>query len=214
MTVIKLISRSFATAMLAVSVSISAGESATEKLNVFVQSVVTFKANFTQTVIDQQGRAIEEATGQFVLERPGKFRWDYEAPYPQHIVADGDRIWFYDVDLEQVTVKSQKEALSDTPATLLSGETLPEDKYSLIDIDNDDGLFWVQLIPKDTESSYQTVTLAFDQNGLHQMLMKDSFDQRTRLVFSDVQENIELEQDEFTFVAPEGVDVVGDIGTN
>jgi outer membrane lipoprotein carrier protein len=176
-----------------------------------VQSVVTFKANFTQTVIDPQGKVLEEAKGIFVLERPGKFRWDYESPYPQHIVADGTRIWFYDVDLEQVTVKSQEEALTDTPATLLSGELLPQDKYSLTDIDNDDEFLWVQLIPKDSESNYQTVTLAFDQSGLRQMLMKDSFDQRTRLVFSQTMENIELAADEFKFVPPEGVDVVGDV---
>jgi len=200
--------------MLVMSLSLSAAESATDKLNVFVQTVVTFKANFKQTVLDQQGKVIEEAQGVFVLERPGKFRWDYEQPYPQHIVADGTRIWFYDVDLEQVTVKSQQEALTDTPATLLSGELLPQDKYLLTDIDSDDGLLWVQLIPKDSESNFQTVTLAFDQTGLRQMLMKDSFEQRTRLVFSQAKENLELKADEFTFIPPEGVDVVGDVTGN
>jgi outer membrane lipoprotein carrier protein len=211
MIVKTLLSRSFALLLLALPLTVSAADSATEKLNAFVQSVVTFKANFTQTVIDPQGKVLEEAKGIFVLERPGKFRWDYESPYPQHIVADGTRIWFYDVDLEQVTVKSQQEALTDTPATLLSGELLPQDKYSLTDIDNDDEFLWVQLIPKDSESNYQTVTLAFDQSGLRQMLMKDSFDQRTRLVFSQTMENIELAADEFKFVPPEGVDVVGDV---
>lgn len=211
MTVNNLLRSSLSVLMFVMPVALFAAESATDKLNTFVQTVVTFKANFKQTVIDQQGKVIEEAQGVFVLERPGKFRWDYESPYPQHIVADGSRIWFYDVDLEQVTVKSQQEALTDTPATLLSGELLPQDKYSLTDIDSDDGLFWVQLIPKDSESSYQTVTLAFDESGLRQMLMKDSFDQRTRLVFSQAKENLELKADEFTFVPPEGVDVVGDV---
>ncbi|MBE0439896.1 MAG: outer membrane lipoprotein chaperone LolA [Gammaproteobacteria bacterium] len=214
MTVKNLLRSSLSVVMLVMPVAVFAAESATEKLNVFVQTVVTFKANFKQTVIDQQGKVIEEAQGVFALERPGKFRWDYTSPYPQHIVADGTRIWFYDVDLEQVTVKSQQEALTDTPATLLSGELLPQDKYSLTDIDSDDGLFWVQLIPKDVESSYQTVTLAFDESGLRQMLMKDSFDQRTRLVFSQAKENLELKADEFTFVPPEGVDVVGDVQGN
>ena len=189
-----------------------AADSGTEKLNTFVQTVVTFKANFKQTVTDQQGNLIEQAQGQFVLERPGKFRWDYQQPYPQHIIADGTRIWFYDVDLEQVTVKSQREALEDTPATLLSGEALPQDKYVLTDIPSKDGLLWVELVPKDVESNFQIVTLAFDLKGgnLRQMIMKDSFDQHTRLVFSLTKENVELAKDEFVFIPPKGVDIVGD----
>jgi outer membrane lipoprotein carrier protein len=205
----------FITAMLIISAVFNASwavaDTAREKLNTFVQTVVTFKADFTQTVLDQQGQVKEEAQGVFALERPGKFRWDYKTPFPQQIVADGQHIWFYDVDLEQVTVKSQQEALSDTPASLLSGETLPEDKYSLIELDNNDGLYWIQLIPKDEESNYQTVTLAFNDKGLYQMLMKDSFEQRTRLVFTQTQENHELSEDEFVFTPPEGVDVVGDV---
>jgi outer membrane lipoprotein carrier protein len=187
-----------------------AEDSATTQLNDFVQKVMTYQAKFKQSVINPQGQVIEEATGTFVLERPGKFRWDYVEPFPQQIVADGQRIWFYDVDLEQVTVKSQQEALADTPATLLSGQALPEDKYSLTEIETDDGFNWIQLIPKNQESNYQTITLAFDNAGLRQMLMKDSFDQRTRLVFSQAVENADLDKDTFVFQAPEGVDVVGD----
>jgi outer membrane lipoprotein carrier protein len=201
-----------ATLTMLLSFSSSAADSATDKLNVFVQSVVTFKANFKQTVIDSQGQVVEEAEGQFLLERPGKFRWDYQEPYPQQIVADGQRIWFYDADLEQVTVQLQKEVLADTPATLLSGEDLPEDKYVLTDIPSDDGMAWVKLVPKEVESNFQTVTLAFDKNGLGQMVMQDSFGQRTRLVFHQVQENVELSQDAFVFIPPAGVDVVGDSG--
>ncbi len=192
------------------SMQVYAEGAATTQLNDFVQKVMTYQANFKQSVINPQGQVIEEATGTFVLERPGKFRWDYVEPFPQQIVADGERIWFYDVDLEQVTVKSQQEALADTPATLLSGQALPEDKYSLTEIETDDGFNWIQLIPKNQESNYQTITLAFDSAGLRQMLMKDSFDQRTRLVFSQAVENADLDSDTFVFKAPEGVDVVGD----
>jgi len=194
------------------SLSVSAAELGTEKLNQFVQNVVTFKAKFKQTVIDDRGQVLEEAQGFFILERPGKFRWDYEMPYPQHIIADGERIWFYDVDLEQVTVKSQLEALADTPATLLSGETLPEDKYLLSDLPSEDGLSWVELIPKDVDSNFQTITLAFDERGLNQMIMKDSFEQKTRLVFSQTTENAALLDDVFVFTPPSGVDVVGETG--
>ena len=194
------------------SFSLSATESGSEKLNAFVKNVVTYKANFQQTVLDPQGNIMEQAQGEFILERPGKFRWDYKEPFPQHIVADGQRIWFYDVDLEQVTVKSQQEALSDTPATLLSGDTLPADKYLLTDMPSEDGMMWVELIPKDVDSSFQTIALAFDQYGLRTMIMKDNFDQRTRLVFSQAQENPTLKKDTFVFIPAPGVDVVGDTG--
>ncbi len=212
---IKLITRALMVGLaFAWSFPLMALESGIDKLNHFVATVETFQADFTQTVFDSNGQVMEEAKGTFALDRPGRFRWDYQEPYPQHIVADGQRIWFYDVDLEQVTVNSQLEALADTPATLLSGETKPEDKYSLTDIPSDDGLLWVELIPENEESSFQTVVLAFDDIGLRQMIMKDSFDQQTRLVFNNVVENPKLADDLFVFTPPEGVDVVGETELN
>lgn len=201
----------FALLLMTLTNMAQAAGSASEKLTIFVQSVVTFEAKFEQTVLSAGGDIIEQAEGQFLLERPGRFRWDYFQPYVQHIVADGQRIWFYDVDLEQVTVKSQQEALSDTPATLLSGDMLPEEKYIVRDVASDDGYQWVELIPKESESSFQAVRFAFDNEGLKRMVMRDNFDQYTRLVFSDVVENNEIAQEAFIFTAPEGVDVVGDV---
>lgn len=194
---------------LSIPVSLAAGQGST-RLNNFVETVVTLDAEFQQTLLDEQGNVVETAEGTFKLERPGKFRWDYDQPYPQHIVADGEKIWFYDVDLEQVTVKTQSEALTDTPALLLSGETLPEEKYVVSNLPSKDGLDWVKLIPKKIENSFQTIMLAFNKQGLNQMIMKDVFDQTTRLVFSNVEENIVLPDNAFLFVPPEGVDVVGD----
>jgi len=188
-----------------------AAPSATERLNTFVKTVNTFQAKFTQTILDPRGQVIEKADGLFILERPGKFRWNYKEPYPQTIVADGKNIWFYDQDLEQVSVKSQAEALADTPATLLSGNSLPEDNYTLTNLPSEDGLSWVRLVPKDAESNFQTVTLAFDNDSLNQMIMKDSFDQKTRLVFTQTVENPIMPKDMFVFITPPGVDVLGDI---
>jgi len=181
-----------------------------QKLNQFVQTVDTFQAHFEQTVIDPEGKVMEQAQGEFLLARPGKFRWDYETPYPQKIVADGKNIWFYDVDLEQITVKPQQEALAETPATLLSGELVPEDKYAINNLPSDDGLVWVELTPKEAESNFQAVTLAFDGDSLKQMIMRDSFDQRTRLTFTQVIENPSFKHDMFKFTPPTGVDVVGE----
>lgn len=191
--------------------SLAFAESAIDRLNTFVKQVSQLEADFQQTVIDTDGQVVEEATGQFLLSRPGKFRWDYDTPFPQQIVADGERIWFYDVDLEQITVKLQDEALAETPAGLLSGNTLPETEYNIVELESEDELQWVRLMPKENDNTYQTVALAFDANGIREMLMVDSFDQRTRLVFSNVQINHNLPDSKFKFTAPAGVDVVGDI---
>jgi outer membrane lipoprotein carrier protein len=185
-------------------------DGALARLNTFVSEVSTFEATFSQTVIGADGQIVDEASGLFQLARPGKFRWLYEQPFPQEIVADGEQIWFYDVDLEQVTVKSQNEALADTPASLLAGDVLPEEQYQIETIPSDDGLFWVTLIPKQVDTGFQVITLAFDEDSLRQMIMRDSFDQRTRLTFSQVKENAQLPADVFDFTPPEGVDVVGE----
>jgi outer membrane lipoprotein carrier protein len=210
MTMHKLIAATFST-LLVLSGLAHAETNGAEQLNQFVQQVQTFQAHFEQTVIDPDGQVMEQAQGKFLLSRPGKFRWDYETPYPQKIIADGRNIWFYDIDLEQVTVKSQQESLAETPATLLSGELMPEEKYNIINLQSDDGLFWVELTPKQTDSNFQTVTLAFDGDTLSQMIMRDSFDQRTRLTFSQVTVNPNFQHDVFAFTPPPGIDVVGEV---
>lgn len=190
--------------------SLALAESAIDKLNAFVLDVSQLEADFQQTVIDTDGQIVEEAAGQFLLSRPGKFRWDYDTPFPQQIVADGERIWFYDVELEQITVKLQDDALAETPAGLLSGNVLPEAEYHIRELGSEDGLQWVRLMPKADDNNYQTVALAFDANGIREMLMVDSFDQRTRLVFSNIKINPDLPASRFQFKAPPGIDVVGD----
>ncbi len=191
--------------------TVQASESARDRLDQFVKTVMTFQARFTQTVMDAQGKVQEQAQGLFVLQRPGRFRWDYQQPYPQYIIADGQRIWFYDVDLEQVTVKSQLEALADSPASLLSGETLPEQQYIVTDLPSKDHLLWVELTPRDSNSSFKSIRIAFDDHSLKQMLMTDNFDQQTRLEFSQVVENPKVDRAVFVFTPPKGVDVVGDV---
>ncbi len=189
-----------------------ANESATEKLIDFIQTVNTFKARFSQTVVDEEGNIIEKADGLFMLSRPGQFRWDYNAPYRQHIVADGERIWFYDVALDQVTVSSQSAMLANTPATLLSGERVPEDVYLFTDLPSQNGLLQVTLTPKAVDTEFQTIDLVFSSEGLKQLVMKDRFDTRTILVFSQTLINAALADDVFVFSPPEGVDVIGETG--
>ncbi len=186
-----------------------AGESATDRLHIFIKSVVTLKANFKQTMIDSQGQ-IMKAQGQFSFERPGKFRWEYHQPYSQYLVADGQQLLSYDADLEQVIIYPQHPTLADTPASLLLDQSPPEDSYMLTDVPSEDGLLWVKLVPKDAKSIVHYVTLAFGEYGLQHMVIQNNFEQHIQLEFNQISENLVLAEDAFSFTPPEGVDVIGD----
>jgi outer membrane lipoprotein carrier protein len=186
---------------------------ATDRLNAFFAEKGSMRADFVQTV---QGAAFaqpEESRGTLLLQRPGKFRWDYTQPYKQQIVGDGQRVWIYDVDLEQVIVKPMDAALGDTPALLLSGGADISERFEISTLtDRADNLQWVQLIPKQKDTGFKEIRLGFGPKHLLGMELVDGFDQVTRLVFSNVKIGESLPKDSFRFVPPEGVDVVGDAG--
>ncbi|ADE16448.1 outer membrane lipoprotein carrier protein LolA [Nitrosococcus halophilus Nc 4] len=179
------------------------------RLETFLERVHSLRAEFHQILLDEYNEPLEESRGIFFLQRPGKFRWDYHEPFTQAIVADGERIWFYDPDLEQVTVKNQKLALGDTPALLLSGERLPEETFQINNLASHNHLAWVELLPRNKEAAFERLLLGFDNNTLRQMELHDSFGQITRLSFSEVEVNLSLDSSLFVFTPPEGVDVMG-----
>jgi len=175
-------------------------------LNVFLDNLGTLQAKFEQSVLDQSHNQAERFQGVFYLRRPGQFRWDYSEPYEQLIVADGDRIWLYDSDLDQISHRSQEDALSGTPAQLLSDAAPIEDNFEVIDIGKSQGMAWVELIPRDKESQFVRILLAFMGEELRRMEMADQFGQVTRFQFYDIQRNLELPDELFEFTPPEGSD--------
>jgi len=181
-----------------------------DRLNAFFAEKGAMSAEFVQTV---QGAAFaqpEESRGTLLMQRPGKFRWDYRLPYEQQIIADGKRLWIYDMDLEQVIVKPLDAALGDTPALLLSGDSSVAQRFDIKELtDRNDGLLWVELLPKQADTGFNAVRLGFDKHSLRSMELVDGFEQTTRLVFSNVKTGITLPADTFVFVPPEGVDVIG-----
>lgn len=185
--------------------------SASERLNDFFKNVQSLRADFQQVVTDPRGKTIQDARGTFLMQRPNKFRWNYQKPYEQTIVADGAKLWVYDKDLEQVTVKKLDQALGNTPALLLSGAQPLAENFRMTEIsDRKDGLQWILLTPKNDEANFQQVRLAFGKQSLEVMELVDSFEQTTQLRFSTVQSNIKFTAQEFKFTPPKGVDVVGD----
>ncbi len=171
-------------------------------------SYKTLKADFTQEILDQQRNVQQQMRGRLVIQRPGKFRWNYQAPYEQEIVADGKKVWLYDVDLEQVTVKSQDQALAGSPASLLSTQSKLESEFKIRMVQRNDGLQWFELTPKAKESGFEHILLGLKQKQLYRLEIKDGFGQQTDIQFDNVQTNSVVSADTFAFTIPKGVDVI------
>jgi outer membrane lipoprotein carrier protein len=198
---------------LLLSVAAQAAESVVDDgealVNAFVNDVVTFAADFEQSLINPDGRMLEKTSGTLEIQRPGRFRWMYMEPYEQWLVADGANIWSYDVDLEQVTVKPQAEALANTPALLLGGSGEAMDQFEHGGTFEDAGFTWVRLLPIDTESGFRRVELGFGDGQLSRMVFLDNLEQTTVVVLKNVVVNEAIDTTHFEFVVPDGVDVVG-----
>jgi outer membrane lipoprotein carrier protein len=181
-----------------------------DSLRAFFKSTQSMRAEFQQTVVDKQGRKVQEVTGTMQLQRPGKFRWDYNKPYVQVIVGDGARVWLHDPELNQVTVRSLDKALGNTPAALLAGSKEIEKSFTLKDEGRQDDLDWVLATPKDQESGFEKVFLGFKNDKLQEMELHDSFGHMTVIEFSKLEANAKLANQAFRFVPPPGADVVGE----
>ncbi len=182
---------------------------ARERLDAFLEGLNGLEAQFRQVLLDDRGQAADESTGTVYLSRPGRFRWDYREPYQQLIVADGERIWLYEPELSQVTVRPQGQALGSTPAALLASTRPVEESFQITELpDRGDGSAWLALKPRDGGSNFETIAVGFGNDGLRAMELKDSFGQTTRLEFSRLQRNPALGEDLFRFAPPDGVDVI------
>ncbi|MEJ2106387.1 MAG: outer membrane lipoprotein chaperone LolA [Acidiferrobacteraceae bacterium] len=181
---------------------------ATSSLQHFFSHVHSFEASFDQTVLDEGLNVLQESTGHLYLERPDRFRWDYDKPYKQHIVADGKKIWVYDVELSQVTVRQLSGGLASTPATLLAGTGKLEKTFHIKNLGRQGKLDWVQLIPRNKDGGFEDIRVGFEGSKLRQLDMIDGLGQTTRVILRDNRENPKISKKRFTFTVPKGVDVV------
>ncbi len=187
-----------------------AGASSLDSLKAFLSEVKSGKAHFKQLVLDKKMTTLQEASGTMSFSRPGKFRWIYEKPYEQLIVGDGAKLWMYDVDLKQVTVKQMDRAIGSSPAALLAGSNEIEQHFDLKDLGKRGSLEWLEATPKDKESTFEGVRMGFVGKGLDTMELRDHFGQTTIIRFSDFERNPKLSPDLFKFTPPKGADVIGD----
>ena len=181
-----------------------------ERFQTYVRTTQAARADFDQKVYDRSGKLVQESKGNFAFLRPGRFRWTYAKPNPQLIVGDGERVWVYDEDLKQVTVRRLEKALGSTPAALLAGAADIEKAFTLSDGGDKEGLAWVEAKPREKEAGFERVRLGLGTSGVEAMELVDNFGQTTRLKFSSIQRNPKLDGSEFRFTPPKGADVLGE----
>ena len=178
----------------------------------FFNELRTLQADFDQQVVDSNQNVQQSSQGHMWIKRPGYFRWDYNTPYRQQIVADGERLWSYDEDLEQVIVQKVSEVLTSTPAMLLSGDQPLEDVFVIEEHASGNSARQVLLTPKSADSNVTAITLYFDAGTLARIQAVDDFGNTTTFSFTNLERNRVLDPQIFRFTPPANADVVGDTG--
>ena len=190
--------------------ALAQASSSLERFQTYMRTTQAARADFEQKVYDRNGKLVQESKGSFAFLRPGRFRWVYAKPNPQLIVGDGERVWVYDEDLKQVTVRKLARALGATPAALLAGAADIDKAFALSDAGDREGLAWVEAIPRDKEAGFERVRLGLGVVGVEAMELVDHFSQTTKLKFTSIVRNPKLDGSEFRFTPPKGADVLGD----
>jgi outer membrane lipoprotein carrier protein len=187
-----------------------AAASSIEALKAMLGETNTARAQFAQMVLDRNMKMLQQATGTMQFARPGKFRWEYDKPYEQVIVSDGSRVWLYDKDLNQVTVRKFDRALGSSPAALLAGSNEIEKSYRFTSQGSGEGLDWLEAVPRTQDTAFERIRLGFGKAGLEAMELHDQFGQITVIKFSTIERNVELSPDAFHFTPPKGADVISE----
>lgn len=180
------------------------------RLEAFANGLNALSGQFTQTTSDANGEVQEESHGTLALAAPRQFRWQYEDPFPQLIVADGNDVWIYDQDLEQVTVRNQSTEESQSPLTVLVDLSQLDRDYVVQNLKDRAGLSWLGMTSRAKEPPFKRIEIGFDAQGPKRMLLEDLLGNRTEWAFSNWQRNPKLAADTFKFTPPAGVDVIGE----
>jgi outer membrane lipoprotein carrier protein len=185
-----------------------AGANALVQLKDFAAATKVARGEFTQKMQKNSAGGVETSSGSFAFSRPGKFRWEVKKPFEQLMVADGEKLFFYDKDLNQVTVKRLQDAVGASPAMLLFGGTDLEKFFNLSALPNKDDVEWLEALPKSKEAGFDRIILGFKGGLPVAMEVRDAFNRVTSFTFAGMEKNPTLSADQFRFVSPKGADVI------
>lgn len=197
------------TFLLCMSYSAAFADVSRDMLEEFLNNTTSMKAKFQQQLVDNKGILLQESAGIFILKRPGKFQWDYQLPYPQQIVSNGNKIWIYDSELEQVSIRKYEQVLTGAPVILLDQRKKLDADFNVSEKGLVRGQYWVVLTPKTADNEFKQIEVGMQRNVLRTMKLKDNFEQTTIIEFDNLELNPELDNKIFEFVVPKGTDVVG-----
>lgn len=200
-------------AMLLFAGSACAATGARARLDTFAHGLHSLRGDFSQTVYDSHGNITGSSHGMLALEAPRLFRWQVTDPYKQLIIADGKKVWVYEPDLQQVTVRDQGAEEAHSPLTILTDISQLDSEFKASDAGTRDGLEWLRLVSRSKDPQFEYAEIGFDASGPRRMVFKDTLGNKTEIAFSGWERNPSLPASTFTFVPPKGTDVVGNAGT-
>lgn len=183
-------------------------DDAAERLTERLDPLESYQASFEQQILDGSGDRLQSARGEMWLSRPGLLRWEVDAPYSQIVVSDGDDVYLYDPDLEQVTIQAMDDRVTHTPALLLSGSANDLTESYEVFYEQNDGDDVFTLVPISADTLFEELSMVFDADTLTELWMMDSTGQRTSITFSDITNNGNIDRSQFDFDIPEGTDVI------
>jgi len=194
--------------LLVVTASLASANDRT-RLDAFVSETKSFTAGFEQTLYDADSTPLQVSSGTIQLKRPGRFVWTYVKPTQQRLISDGDKLWLYDEELEQVTVNALADKVGGTPLVILMGTKPLDEEFDVKVLGAAEGIDWFELIPKQESTDFESLFVGLDKLGLAAMELRDNFGQATQIVFSDMKPGAAIDDSVFVFKVPEGVDVIG-----
>jgi outer membrane lipoprotein carrier protein len=179
-----------------------------EQLREFSKTTRTARGEFQQKTLKASGQIAESTSGRFAFSKPGQFRWEVRAPFEQLMVADGEKIYFFDKDLNQVTVRKISDSLGASPAAILFGDGDLAETFELKESGSRDGLEWIEAKPKSKEAGFELINIGLRAGKPDAMEVIDSFGRRTQFAFKQLESNPKIAVDQFKFVAPAGAEIV------
>jgi outer membrane lipoprotein carrier protein len=205
----------FAKTVVCLSLSVALGAwssmasaDALAQLKEFATATKVARGEFTQRMQKNSAGGIETSSGSFAFARPGKFRWEVKKPFEQMMVADGENLFFYDKDLNQVTVKKLADAVGASPAMLLFGGADLDKAFDLKALPSKEDVEWLEALPKNKEAGFDRIILGFKGGVPEAMEVRDAFNRVTSFQFKNIERNPKVEATQFQFTAPKGADVI------